>query len=219
MRALVMKRAVPARNFIIVDHPLIRQELSILRDRRTKTSQFRATLRRVAFLMAFEATRGLKLQSHTLWTPMEKTTGYTLAERVVLIPVLRAGLGLLDGFLDYLPEARIGHLGIYRDEATLAPVDYYAKLPRLLHRSLVIVLDPMLATGGSATAGITYLKRKRAKRIYFVSVVAAPEGVRKLTAAHPDVKIFTAVLDRRLNSRGYILPGLGDAGDRIFGTG
>jgi uracil phosphoribosyltransferase len=206
------------KNLIIVDHPLIKRDITILRDRRTKTPLFRATLRRISSLMAFEATSDIRLKRSVVRTPLESTTGYEVAERVVIVPVLRAGLGLVDGFLDFLPKAQIGHVGIYRDERTLAPVGYYAKLPKGLRRCLVLVLDPMLATGGSATAAISFLKKKRAERIRFVSLVAAPEGVRKLTRAHPDVKIFTAVLDRRLNDRGYILPGLGDAGDRTFGT-
>jgi uracil phosphoribosyltransferase len=168
--------------------------------------------------MAFEVTRDLRLKTEAVRTPLEKTKGYALAEDIVIVPVLRAGLGLVDGFLDLLPEAKVGHVGIYRNEKTLEPVDYYSKFPRSLGHSLVLLLDPMLATGGSGAAAITFLKRKGAKRIRFVSLLAAPEGVRKVTVAHPDVKIFSAVLDRRLNAHGYILPGLGDAGDRIFGT-
>lgn len=206
------------KNLIIVDHPLVRRDITILRDRRTGTPLFRATLRRVSSLMALEATRDLKLRRIRVETPLERTLGYEIDERVVIVPVLRAGLGLVDGFLDYLSKAQIGHMGIYRDERTLAPIDYYAKLPGELHRCLLLVLDPMLATGGSATAAISYLKKKRARRIRFVSLVAAPEGIHRLSTAHPSVRIFTAVVDRKLNDRGYILPGLGDAGDRAFGT-
>jgi uracil phosphoribosyltransferase len=206
------------KNVTIVDHPLIRRDITILRDRRTRTPLFRATLRRVSSLMAFEATRDLKLKKLSVHTPLERTTGYEIDERLVIVPVLRAGLGLVDGFLDYLPKAQIGHIGIYRDEDTLAPIDYYTKLPKGLHRALVLVLDPMLATGGSATAAISFLKKKRARRVRLVSLVAVPEGIRKLTRTHPTVRIFTAVVDRGLNDRGYILPGLGDAGDRAFGT-
>jgi uracil phosphoribosyltransferase len=149
---------------------------------------------------------------------LERTEGFVLGEDVVVVPVLRAGLGLIDGFLDVLPEARVGHVGLYRNEKTLEPVDYYSKFPEGLGRSLVLLLDPMLATGGSATAAVTFLKRRGARRIRFVALVAAPEGVRKLGVHHPDVPIFSAALDRKLNERGYILPGLGDAGDRMFGT-
>jgi|SRR5437867_862401 len=206
------------KNLTIIDHPLIRRDLSILRDRRTNNHLFRTTLRRISSVMAFEVTRDLKLGRRTVRTPLEKTTGYTLVDEIVIVPVLRAGLGLIEGFLDFIPEARVGHVGIYRNEKTLEPVDYYSKFPRVLNNALVLLLDPMLATGGSGTAAISFLKQKGAKRIRFVSLLAAPEGVKKISAAHPDVRIFSTVLDRQLNSHGYILPGLGDAGDRIFGT-
>ena len=206
------------KNLTIINHPLIKRDVSILRDKETDNHLFRTTLRRIASVMAFEVMRDLKLKKKTVRTPLERTTGYTLAEDIVIVPVLRAGLGLVDGFLDLLPEARVGHVGLYRNEETLEPVDYYSKFPRALHKKLVLLLDPMLATGGSGAAAITFLKRKGARRIRFVSLVAAPEGVRRISAAHPEVKIFTAVLDRKLNAHGYILPGLGDAGDRIFGT-
>ena len=206
------------KNLIIIHHPLIKRDVSILRDKETDNHLFRTTLRRIASVMAFEVMRDLKLKKKTVRTPLERTTGYTLAEDIVIVPVLRAGLGLVDGFLDLLPEARVGHVGLYRNEETLEPVDYYSKFPRALHKKLVLLLDPMLATGGSGAAAITFLKRKGARRIRFVSLVAAPEGVRRISTTHPEVKIFTAVLDRKLNAHGYILPGLGDAGDRIFGT-
>jgi uracil phosphoribosyltransferase len=206
------------KNLTIIDHPLIKRDVSILRDKETGSHLFRTTLRRIASVMAFEVMRDLKLRTRTVRTPLERTTGHMLAEDIVIVPVLRAGLGLVDGFLDLLPEARVGHVGLYRNERTLEPVDYYSKFPRALHKKLVLLLDPMLATGGSGAAAITFLKRKGARRIRFVSLVAAPEGVRKVVRAHPDVRVFTAVLDRQLNAHGYILPGLGDAGDRIFGT-
>jgi uracil phosphoribosyltransferase len=206
------------KNLSIIDHPVIKRDLTILRDRSTDNHLFRTTLRRISAVMAFEVTHDLRLRSKTVLTPLEKTRGFALAEDIVVVPVLRAGLGLLDGFLDLLPEARVGHVGLYRNELTLEPVDYYSKFPRSLNKSLVLLLDPMLATGGSGAAAITFLKRKGAKRIRFVTLLAAPEGVRRVTRAHPDVRIFSTVLDRELNDRGYILPGLGDAGDRIFGT-
>lgn len=206
------------KNLIIIDHPLIKRDLSILRNKKTDTHLFRTTLRRIASVMAFHVTHDLKLRSMPVETPLEKTKGYVLAEDIIIVPVLRAGLGLVEGFLDFLPEAKVGHVGLYRNEETLKPVDYYSKFPRNLHKSLVLLLDPMLATGGSGAAAITFLKNKGAKRIRFVSLLAAPEGVRKIAREHPDVKMFTAVLDRQLNAHGYILPGLGDAGDRIFGT-
>lgn len=206
------------KNLVIIDHPLIRRDLSTLRDRRTGTDQFRVTLRRVSTLVAFAVTNDFRLSLRLISTPLEKTKGYLLTDKVVLVPVLRAGLGMAEGFLDLLPEARVGHIGLYRDEDTLMPIDYYSKFPKRLSKSLILVLDPMLATGGSASAAIRFIKKRGGKRIRLVSLVAAPEGVRKLNADHGDVRVYSASLDRRLNSRGYILPGLGDAGDRIFGT-
>jgi uracil phosphoribosyltransferase len=206
------------KNLTIIDHPLIKRDLTILRDRTTSNHLFRTTLRRISSVMAFEVTRDLELRRGTVRTPLEKTSGYSLADEIVIVPVLRAGLGLIEGFLDFLPEARVGHVGIYRNEKTLEPVDYYSKFPRVLNKGLVLLLDPMLATGGSGTAAISFLKQKGAKRIRFVSLLAAPEGVKRIAATHPDVRIFSTVLDRQLNKHGYILPGLGDAGDRIFGT-
>jgi len=206
------------KNLIVIDHPLIKRDLAILRDKNTDNHLFRTTLRRIASIMAFVVTHDLKVKNTSVRTPLEKTRGHLLAEEVVIVPVLRAGLGLVDGFLDFLPEARVGHVGLYRNEETLMPVEYYSKFPKSLRKSLVILLDPMLATGGSGTAAISFLKKKGASRIRFVSLLAAPQGVRMLTDAHPDVQVFTTVLDRTLNDRGFILPGLGDAGDRIFGT-
>jgi uracil phosphoribosyltransferase len=206
------------KNLTVIEHPVIKRDLTILRDRSTTNGVFRSTLRRISGVMAFEVTRDLQLRPTSVRTPLEKTAGFALADDIVIVPVLRAGLGLLDGFLDLLPESRVGHVGLYRNELTLEPVDYYSKFPRSLNRSLVLLLDPMLATGGSGAAAITFLKRKGAKRIRFVTLLAAPEGVRRVTRAHPDVRIFSTVLDRALNKHGYILPGLGDAGDRIFGT-
>ena len=206
------------KNLTIIDHPVIKRDLTILRDRSTNNHLFRTTLRRISAVMAFEVTHDLHLRPRSVRTPLEKTQGFELAEDIVVVPVLRAGLGLLDGFLDLLPEARVGHVGLYRNELTLEPVDYYSKFPKSLNKSLVLLLDPMLATGGSGAAAITFLKRKGARRIRFVTLLAAPEGVKRVTRAHPDVRVFSTVLDRELNEHGYILPGLGDAGDRIFGT-
>lgn len=206
------------KNLTVIQHPLIKRDLTVLRDRGTDNHLFRSTLRRIASVMAFEVTHDLKLKTGRVRTPLETTTGYRLADDIVIVPVLRAGLGLVEGFLDLLPEARVGHVGLYRNEQTLQPVDYYSKFPRSLAKSLVLLLDPMLATGGSGSAALTFLKKKGATRIRFVTLLAAPAGVRRVAADHPDVRIFSCVLDRRLNNRGYILPGLGDAGDRIFGT-
>ena len=206
------------KNVILIDHPLVKRDLTLLRDKKTPSNLFRAILRRTASLMAYEVTRDLQLQKISVVTPLEKTTGYKVVHPIILVPILRAGLGLVGGFVEVLPDARVGHIGIYRDENTLKPVDYYAKFPGKLGSALILVLDPMLATGGSATAAVTFLKEKGVKKICFVSLVAAPEGIRTLTKAHPDVRIYTCAVDRRLNSKGFILPGLGDAGDRIFGT-
>ncbi len=214
-----MKRTFNMRRLTIIDHPLIKRDLSILRDKRTPSHSFRSTLRRIASMMAYQVTSELRLNSILTQTPLERTRGYVLRDEIVLVPVLRAGLGLVDGFLDFLPEAKVGHVGLYRDETTLKPVEYYSKFPGNLKKAHVLLLDPMLATGGSGEAAIRFLKDKGAKRIRFVSLLAAPEGVRTVTSRHPDVHVYTAVLDRTLNKHGYILPGLGDAGDRIFGTG
>lgn len=206
------------KNLTIIDHPLIKRDVAILRDKRTDNHLFRTTLRRISSIMAFTVTHDLRVRRRPVQTPLEKTSGYVLADDIVIVPVLRAGLGLMEGFLDVLPEARVGHVGLYRNEKTLEPVDYYSKFPNGLRRSFVLLLDPMLATGGSASAAISFLKQRGARRIRFVVLVAAPEGVQRVTTLHPDVTVFSAVLDRQLNRFGYILPGLGDAGDRLFGT-
>ena len=207
-----------ARNLRLIDHPLVQRDLTILRDRRTGAQEFRRALRRVACALACESTRDLALRRAVVHTPMEKTAGHVLAHDIVLVPVLRAGLGLVEGFLDMLPDARVGHVGLQRNEATLEPEDYYRRLPGSLRRSEVFVLDPMLATGGSGSAAIARLKAEGARRIRFISLVAAPAGLRRLAHDHPEVPVYTCSLDRQLDARGYILPGLGDAGDRIFGT-
>jgi len=206
------------KNVIVLSHPLVRRDLSLLRDRQTPSHIFRSVLRRTASLMAYEVTRDLPTTTMRIATPLEKTDGVRVAKPVVLVPILRAGLGMVGGFIEVLPDARVGHIGLYRNEETLRPVDYYFKVPRSIGGALVIILDPMLATGGSAVAAVSYLKKRGARTIRFVSLVAAPEGVAALRKAHPDVPIYTCSLDRGLNDRGYILPGLGDAGDRMFGT-
>jgi uracil phosphoribosyltransferase len=206
------------KNLTIIDHPLVKRDLTLLRDKKTPSHQFRAILRRTASLMAYEVSRGLLTKDIEVYTPLEKTKGAAVDQQIVLVPILRAGLGLVGGFVEVMPNARVGHIGLFRDEETLKPVDYYFKVPRNLNKALVLLLDPMLATGGSAAAAITYLKDRGAKRVRLVCLVAAPEGVKKVRKAHPDVHIFICALDRELNNRGYILPGLGDAGDRMFGT-
>ncbi|MEX1138747.1 MAG: uracil phosphoribosyltransferase [Bacteroidota bacterium] len=206
------------KNLIVIDHPLVKRDLTILRDRTTPGNQFRAVLRRTASLMAYEVTRDLKTRRKVIATPLEKTAGHLVSQPVVLVPILRAGLGLVGGFVEVIPDAKVGHIGLFRNEETLQPVDYYFKVPKNLRQSMVFVLDPMLATGGSATVAVQYLKDRGARSIRFVGLVAAPQGVRTLTKAHPDIIVYTCSLDRTLNKRGYILPGLGDAGDRMFGT-
>ncbi|HUI29305.1 MAG TPA: uracil phosphoribosyltransferase [Candidatus Acidoferrales bacterium] len=206
------------KNLNVIDHPLIKRDLSILRDKLTTSEDFRIVLRRLSSLMVYEVTKDLHVNSNPVETPLEKTNGFKIADEVILVPVLRAGLGMMEAYLSFIPSAKVGHIGLYRDETTLKPVDYYEKLPPNLSKSAVILIDPMLATGGSASAAINYLKVREAKNIRMNCIVAAPEGVRLLEKEHPEVKIYAAVLDRELNENGYILPGLGDAGDRIFGT-
>jgi uracil phosphoribosyltransferase len=206
------------KNLIIIDHPLVKRDLTILRNKKTPSDQFRAILRRTASLMAYEVSRGLQTKEISIHTPLEKTKGVIVEQQIVLVPILRAGLGLVGGFVEVMPNARVGHIGLFRDEETLKPVDYYFKVPRNLNKALVLLLDPMLATGGSATAAISYLKKRGARNICMVNLVAAPEGVKTVHKTHPDITIYTCALDRELNNRGYILPGLGDAGDRMFGT-
>ena len=206
------------KNLTIVNHPIIQRDMTYLRDERTPNDQFRHILSRIAGMMAFQVTKDFALKEFDVQTPLETTKGFSLKDQIVVVPVLRAGLGMVEGFLNILPEARVGHVGLYRNEETLQPVDYYSKFPRQLEKALVILIDPMLATGGSATAAITFLKKKGAENIRIVCLVAAPAGVKMIAKHHPDVHIFSASLDRELNSKGYILPGLGDAGDRIFGT-
>jgi uracil phosphoribosyltransferase len=206
------------KNLIIIDHPLVKRDLTLLRNKKTPSYQFRAILRRTASLMAYEVSRDLQMKEIEIHTPLEKTKGVAVNQQIVLVPILRAGLGLVGGFVEVMPNARVGHIGLFRDEETLKPVDYYFKVPRNLNRALVLLLDPMLATGGSAVAAISFLKERGASTLRLVNLVSAPEGVRKVRKAHPDVVMYTCALDRELNNRGYILPGLGDAGDRMFGT-
>jgi uracil phosphoribosyltransferase len=206
------------KNLYILNHPLIQQKISSLRDKNTKPQQFRTYLGEIGALMVYEVTRNLPLKEIEVQTPMEKTTGHVLANKVTLVPILRAGLGMCDGILALIPQARVGHLGLYRDKDTLKPVEYYCKFPNDIEKSEVIIIDPMLATGGSGSAAVEFVKERGVKSIRFVCLVASPEGVSLMRENHPDVPIFTAAVDRELNDHGYILPGLGDAGDRIFGT-
>ena len=203
----------------VVRHPLVRHKLTLLRDRSTPKKIFKELVDEIAMLMAYEATSDLALAPAPVETPLEPTTGEQVSgKKLTLVPILRAGLGMVEGILRLVPAARIGHIGLYRDHSTLEPVDYYFKVPGDAAERDFFVLDPMLATGGSAASAVASLKRAGASRIKFLCLVAAPEGVRRLTEAHPDVTVYAAALDRELNAQGYILPGLGDAGDRLFGT-
>lgn len=205
-------------NVIIIDHPVIQTKLTELRDYTSEHRKFRALLDEIASLMVYEVTRDWPTTTRPVQTPLERTTGKVLARRVTLVPILRAGLGMAGGVLRLLPEARLGHLGVYRDEKTLEPVSYYQKLPPDIASTEVVLIDPMLATGGSATAAVSVLKKSGVTSVRFVCLVAAPEGIATFHRAHPEVPIFCAAVDRQLNEKGYILPGLGDAGDRLFGT-
>lgn len=204
---------------LVIDHPLITHKLTQIRRKETGTNEFRKIVNEIAGLIVYEITRDLELEEVEIETPVSKMTAKQLAgEKLVICPILRAGLGMVDGILQMLPSARVGHIGLYRDEETLKPVEYFAKFPKKIEERLVIVVDPMLATGGSAISAINMLKNRGTKSIKFVCLVAAPEGVKALREAHPDVPIIIAALDEKLNEKGYIVPGLGDCGDRIFGT-
>jgi uracil phosphoribosyltransferase len=217
--AAATTRAASFPTLVVVDHPLVQHKLALLRDRATPTKIFKELVDEIATLMAYEATRDLALDEVPVETPLERSTGHKVrGKKLTLVPILRAGLGMVEGILRLVPSARVGHIGLYRDHDTLEPVDYYFKVPSDAAERDFFVLDPMLATGGSAVSAVASLKRAGASRIRFLCLVAAPAGVQRLAEAHPDVAIYTAALDRELNAQGYILPGLGDAGDRLFGT-
>lgn len=204
---------------IITNHPLIQHKLTLLRDKNTGSKEFRILVGEISMLMCFEATRDLPLKEVEIETPVAMVKAKVISgKKLAFVPILRAGLGMVDGVLTLVPSARVGHIGLYRDPETLMPVEYYCKLPADISEREVIVLDPMLATGGSAIDAITQIKKRNPKSIKFMGIIAAPEGLKALENAHPDVDIFIASLDEKLNDHGYIVPGLGDAGDRIFGT-
>lgn len=207
------------KHVFVMDHPLIQHKLTFLRDKNTGSKEFRELVSEIAMLMCYEATRDLPLEETTIETPVSVAKTQIIAGRkLAFVPILRAGLGMVDGVLEMVPAAKVGHIGLYRDHETLQPVEYYSKLPLDINERDVIVLDPMLATGGSAIDAITIIKRSNPKSIKFMCIIAAPEGIQALTKAHPDVHVYCASVDDHLNEVGYIVPGLGDAGDRIFGT-
>lgn len=203
----------------VIDHPLIQHKLSLIRSEETGSKDFRELVEEVAMLMAYEVTRDFPLQEVEVKTPLTTCKSKMIAGRkVAIIPILRAGLGMVNGMLKLIPAAKVGHIGLYRDPETLQPVEYYCKLPSDVAERDIIIVDPMLATGGSASAGINFMKQRGAKNIKLMCLIAAPEGIRRVQSEHPDVEIFTAAIDDYLNDHGYIVPGLGDAGDRLFGT-
>lgn len=205
--------------FQVIDHPLIQHKLTIIRDKDCGTKVFREVVNEIATLMAYEVSRDMPLEDIVIETPMCKSTQKTLSgKKVAIVPILRAGIGMVDGILELIPAAKVGHIGMYRDHDTLEPVEYFVKMPEDIDARQLFVVDPMLATGGSAIMAIDSLKERGGSNIKFVCLVAAPEGVKALQEAHPDVDIYTAALDEKLNDQGYIVPGLGDAGDRLFGT-
>lgn len=206
-------------NVHILDHPLIRHKVAIIRDKNTTTKQFREVIGEIATLMAFEAFKDVPTQTVTVETPLETVEQTVVKENsIAIVPILRAGLGMVDGILTLFPAAKVGHIGMYRNEETLEPQEYYCKLPQGIEEKVVMLVDPMLATGGSACDAIALLKKRGCKHIKFLAIIGAPEGVEKVHSEHPDVEVYVSTLDRQLNENGYILPGLGDAGDRIFGT-
>lgn len=203
---------------VVLNHPLIHHKLALIRDEKTGTKDFRETVSEIGMLMAYEVTRNLPTKKVLVKTPVGIAEAYTLAKEVVIVPILRAGLGMVDGITTLIPTAKVGHLGLYRDEKTLEPHEYYAKFPSIITEASVLIVDPMLATGGSVKHAIDILKARGVKDISYVGLVGAPEGVRRIQQCHPDVDIYLAALDEKLNENGYIIPGLGDCGDRLFGT-
>lgn len=205
-------------NVTLIEHPVISRDLTTLRDVSTKTADFRGALKRIAVILAYHALSDLPLKTFEIETPVEQTTGYDIDQDIIVVPILRAGLGLSDAILQFIPDAKIGHLGMYRDETTYEPVDYYSNIPSGIENNMVLVVDPMLATGGSANDALNFLKKQGAQHLRFVSLICAPEGLQRLNENHPDVHTITAAIDQKLNDDAFIVPGLGDAGDRYFGT-
>ena len=202
----------------VMNHPLIQHKLTIMRDKNTSVKDFRECAHEIGLLLGYEATKEMELEDFEIETPITKMTGKKMKRQIALVPILRAGLGMVDALMDIIPAAKIGHIGLYRNEETLEPVEYYCKLPTDVADRQVLVLDPMLATGGSAIDAISMIKKRNVTRIKFVCIIAAPAGIEALRKAHPDVDIYCGAVDEKLNENGYIVPGLGDAGDRLFGT-
>lgn len=202
----------------VIDHPVVARDLSILRSTDTETEEFRQAMARVATILAYFALKELPLRQVEIQTPIQSTKGFEIDTEIIIVPILRAGLSLVDAIINFVPDAKVGHLGMYRDETTHEPVDYYSNLPKGLANGMVLLVDPMLATGGSADDAIGFLKKQGAKNIRFISLISAPEGLERITKKYPDVSIITAAVDEKLNDDAFIVPGLGDAGDRYFGT-
>ena len=204
---------------IVLNHPMIEHKISILRDEKTSTKEFRELISEIGMILCLEALKDAPLHEVKIKTPITETVGKQIDENdYAFVPILRAGMGMVDGVLRLIPNAKIGHIGLYRNEETLEPVEYFCKLPKNIEKKTIILLDPMLATGGSGAAAITMLKKREVKNIKFLSIISAPEGLKRIHEEHPDVQVYTAYVDEKLNENGYIVPGLGDAGDRIFGT-
>ncbi len=202
----------------LIEHPVIARDLTILRDVETSTADFRSAMKRIAIILAYHALKELPLQTFEVETPVQKTTGHDIDQEIFVVPILRAGLSLTDALMQFIPDAKVGHLGMYRDEETLQPVDYYSNIPRGVEEAMVLVVDPMLATGGSADDALSYLKDRGAQHLRFISLISAPEGLQRLEDDHPDVQVITSAIDEKLNDDAFIVPGLGDAGDRYFRT-
>lgn len=202
----------------LIEHPVIARDLTILRNVNTSTGDFRSAMKRIAIILAYHALKELPLRSFNVETPIRSTTGYDIDQEIFVVPILRAGLSLTDALMQFIPDAKVGHLGMYRDEETLQPVDYYSNIPRGIEQAMVLVVDPMLATGGSADDALTYLKKQGAQHLRFISLISAPEGLQRLENDHPDVHVITSAIDEKLNDDAFIVPGLGDAGDRYFRT-
>lgn len=202
----------------LIEHPVISRDLTILRDVNTSMAEFRQAIKRIAIILAYNALKELPLRSFDVETPIGQTTGYDIDQEIMVVPILRAGLSLTNALLQFIPDATVGHLGMYRDEETHEPVDYYSNIPEGVKEAMVLVVDPMLATGGSADDALSFLKKKGAQHLRFISLISAPEGLKRLQKKHPDVHIITSAIDEKLNDDAFIVPGLGDAGDRYFGT-